>query len=114
MSNEGGGLWLPSAAARITIFLFFFSMLVMSLFLLGNFQSFLDTTQTMLLAIFEGSSLLYVVAALYWVVVRIVLAVRRRRRVNIVGVVLSLLGVAFLLGAYLVFGFLIAWLKPLN
>jgi len=114
MNKEGQELWLPSAAARITLFLFFFSLLVMSLFLLGNFQSFLDSTQTMLLAVFEGASLLYVVAALYWVIVQIVLAIRGVARLNAVSLVLSILGIGFLLGAHLVFGFLIAWLEPVN
>lgn len=114
MNKEGQELWLPSAAARITLFLFFFSLLVMSLFLLGNFQSFLDSTQTMLLAVFEGASLLYVVAALYWVIVQIVLAIRGVARLNAVSLVLSILGIGFLLGAHLVFGFLIVWLEPVN
>lgn len=114
MASGENELWLPSATARISVFLFFFSLLVLSLFLLGNFQNFLDSTQVILIHIFEGSSLLYVVTALYFVGLRIVMAIRRRLRLATLPVVVSFLGAVFLFAVYLFFGFLVAWLKPLN
>lgn len=114
MKRRSNGMWLPSVVAGITIFLFFFSLLVLALFLLGNLQNFLDSTQSMLLRIFEISSLLYVVSALYYVVLDIILAIRKKRRLHPVSMVLSIAGAALVFGTYLFFGFLITWLNPLN
>lgn len=114
MDDRDQELWLPRVTAGLCIFLFFFSLLVLSLFLLGNFQNFLDTTQTLLLRIFETSSLLYVVAALYNVILRIVLAIKKRVRWHTLPAVTTLLGAVFLFASYLAFGFLFAWLRPLN
>ncbi|HUX21606.1 MAG TPA: hypothetical protein VMW69_10245 [Spirochaetia bacterium] len=114
METSNEQFWLPSVVARICFFLFFFSLLVLSLFLLGNFQNFLDSTQVSLLHIFEGSSLLYVVTTLYYVVLRIVTAIRRCLRWRTLPVIVALVGAVFLFAAYLFFGFLFAWLKPLN
>jgi magnesium-transporting ATPase (P-type) len=114
MDRADQNLWLPSVVGRMCIFLFFFSFLVLSLFLLGNFQNFLDSTLIVLLRMFEISSLLYVVAALYYGVLRIVPAVRKTVPWKTIPVVLSLVGAAFLFALYLFFGFLLAWLKPLN
>lgn len=114
MTTQHTRLWLPSAVTRISIFLFFFSLLVLSLFLLGNFQSFLDSTQTMLLHIFESSSLLYVVSVIFFVIMRAVLAVRGFERFRPLSVVLALLGACFLFAVYLGFGFLLTWIAPLN
>ena len=114
MGEDNHELWLPSAVGRMSLFLFFFSLLVLSLFLLGNFQNFLDSTQTMLLSIFETTSLLYIVAVLFNVVVRIVLAAQGRGKWRGLSAVLSLLGAAVFTAMYLFFGFLFAWLKPLN
>ena len=49
------------------------------LFLLGNLQEFLDTTQLLLLRIAGISSFLYVVFGLYSAVIALVQSIRRQR-----------------------------------
>lgn len=114
MNHRSRDLWLPSTLRRVCLFLFFFSLLVLSLFLLGNFQNFLDSTQTMLLGIFETTSLLYVVAALFYIIILVVVAVGRKRSFKFLSMLLSLFGAAAFFATYLFFGFLFAWLKPVN
>ncbi len=70
------GIWLPFLLRRTHLFLFWFSLLVFLLFLLGNMQEFLDSTQRLLLSLLGFSSVLsaiigcYVFIALivYWIV----------------------------------------------
>jgi len=69
-------IWLPFVLRRMHLFLFWFSLLIFLLFLLGNIQEFLDSTQRLLLTMLGFSSVLcvmigcYVFIALivYWIV----------------------------------------------
>jgi hypothetical protein len=59
--------------------LFFFTLVVLGLYVLGNLQSFMDPTQIMLLDIVRVSSLTGVILGLYSLTYRIVMLANGRR-----------------------------------
>lgn len=95
--------WLVS---RAVVFCFLFSLLAFALYLLGNFQEFLDSTQVLLLAVLRFSLLAEVgLAALY---LPIVLLRGELRAGRLILVLLSaVLCMALLLGL----SFLSAWFQ---
>ncbi len=50
--------WFFRASEKILIFLFFIHLFVFTLYISGNFQSFLDSTQIMLLNITVGAAII--------------------------------------------------------
>ena len=90
------------------------ALLVLSLFLVGNFQNFLDSTQIMLLGLFEVTSLLFVVSTLFFSATTAILAIRKHRPWRLLPVVLSLAAAGGLFGLHWLFKFLLVWLNPVN
>lgn len=107
-------IWLPTLLARLGTFLFVFALLVLSLFLLGNFQSFLNSTLVMLLDLFEVTSMLFVVTALFYCLTTATFAIRRRLPWRLGSMVVSLGAAGALLGLHWIFNFLLVWLNPVN
>jgi hypothetical protein len=97
--------WLIS---RAVLFLFIFSLLLFALYLLGNFQQFLDSSQIMLLQILK----ICLLAEFFWgaLYVALVFLLRRQRRLAL-KVVLCLLSMLFCGALLLLLSFLSAWLK---
>lgn len=109
MANKNRLLWLPSVVGRVCVFLFFFTLATILLFLLGNFQSFLDSTQLFLLHLFDISCVVFVVACLYYIAVLISMAVRQKQ-VRVFRLVIAIAGAAVFASLYVVVRFLLAWL----
>lgn len=63
------------------VFSFLASLLVLGLFLIGNYQEFLDTSQFMLLDILAITSIVCVFTGLYYMVTLVMWMVRRRHLV---------------------------------
>ena len=76
MSKEQG--WLPVVVGRICGFLFAMSAVLVSLFILGNAQEFLDSTQMMLLEMLQGVTLLFLIVSLYYEALLVILGIRFR------------------------------------
>jgi hypothetical protein len=114
MDIHARGVWLPSVLGRTCVFLFVFTLLILSLFIVGNFQSFLDATQIMLLDLFEGTSLLYIVAALFYAGSVVVFSVRRKKAPKALPLAAVLVAAGGLAALHWVFSFLLVWLKPVN
>lgn len=68
MRTHEPSLWLPTALGRFCFFLFSVTVIVFSLFLLGNFENFLDSTQILLLKASAVLSELLAVSCLYYAV----------------------------------------------
>ncbi|RKX73188.1 MAG: hypothetical protein DRP87_19335 [Spirochaetes bacterium] len=92
--------WLPGFISKICIYLFFFNLLVLILFLLGNFQEFLDSTQVLLLEILKISALLFIIFIGYYACMILYFTVRSKR-LHFFRLIISLGG--FLLGVFLFF-----------
>jgi len=114
MDAHERGVWLPSVLGRTCVFLFVLTLLILSLFVVGNFQSFLDATQIMLLDIFEGTSLLYVVTALFYAGSAVAFSVRRKQALKALPLAAAIVAAVGLLALHWVFNFLLVWLKPVD
>ncbi len=98
--------WL---AARTAVFCFVLSQLALALYLLGNFQEFLDSTQVLLLALLRLTLIAGILAALVFAVVSIVVGRPRAGRL-----ILCFLSIVYSGALLLVTGFLSAWLQLPN
>jgi hypothetical protein len=87
---------------------FVLAALLFALYLLGNFQEFLDSTQALLLRLLRPALLAEVLLALLYIVL---LLVRARRRLLVGRLVLSFLSVVLCAGLLLATGFLSAWFQ---
>ena len=90
------------------MFFFIFSLLLFLLYLLGNFQEFLDSTQIFLIQLLKISLLAEVFAGLLYLVM--VFLLRRQRRF-LGKVILCSLSVLTSFVLLLAFSFLTAWLQ---
>ena len=97
--------WL---VARAVVFLFVLSLLLFGLYLLGNFQEFLDTTQVFLLEVLRLSLLAEVFLGVLYMF--LVFFLRRQRRF-FAKLVLCFLSVVFCWILLLGISFLSAWFQ---
>lgn len=98
--------WL---AGRAAVFCFALSQLALALYLLGNFQEFLDFTQVLLLVLLRLALLAGILSALTYAVVSFVVGRPRAGRL-----VLCFLSVAYSAALLLVTGFLSSWFQLPN
>lgn len=97
--------WLVS---RTVVFFFIFSLLLFLLYLLGNFQEFLDSTQIFLIQLLKVSLLAEVFVGLLYLLM--VFLLRRQRRF-LGKVILCSLAVVASFVLLLAFSFLTAWFQ---
>ncbi len=106
-------IWLQTVIARVCVFFFALTAIAFLLFLLGNLQEFLESTQIALLRTAAISSFLYIICSIYFIGIAIVQAFRR----GIVGwyrVVLIILGLVIALGVMLFTNFLQSWIEQVR
>lgn len=97
--------WL---VARGVVFFFIFSLLLFLLYLLGNFQEFLDTTQIFLIKLLKTSLLTEVFLGALYIVLVFIVGQQRRRYLKLILCSLSVV-LSYLL--LLAFSFLSAWFQ---
>ncbi len=102
-------LWLPIIFRRSAWFLYTVSLIVLLLYLLGNVQEFLDSTQKMLLTLLGVTSFSGGIASLYFAVS---LGIRSwfRRRNELPGVLLALCSSLLAFGGSVAVTYLLAWM----
>jgi hypothetical protein len=98
--------WL---AGRTAVFCFVLSLLSLALYLLGNFQDFLDSTQVLLLSLLRLSLLAGILAALCFAAVSVAAGRPRAGRL-----ILCFLMVVYSGALLLAAGFLSAWFQLPN
>jgi len=91
------------------VFCFVLSQLALALYLLGNFQEFLDSTQVLLLVLLRLALLAGILSALTYAVVSFVVGRPRAGRL-----VLCFLSAAYSAALLLVTGFLSSWFQLPN
>lgn len=72
-------MWLQHIAGRLCIFLFAFNAIAAGLFLLGNAQEFLESTQLLLLRMLKTGSIVFLCTLVYFIVILIVEGIRLGR-----------------------------------
>jgi len=111
-SHRRGRIFLLSSlywlVARTVVFFFIFSLLLFLLYLLGNFQEFLDSTQIFLVQLLKVSLLAEVFVGLLYLLM--VFMLRRQRRF-LGKVILCSLSVVVSFVLLLAFSFLTAWFQ---
>jgi hypothetical protein len=111
-SHRRGRVFLLSSlywlVARTVVFFFIFSLLLFLLYLLGNFQEFLDSTQIFLIQLLKISLLAEVFVGLLYLLM--VFLLRRQRRF-LGKVILCSLSVTACFMLLLAFSFLSAWFQ---
>ena len=111
-SHSRGRIFILSSlywlVARVVVFFFIFALLLFLLYLLGNFQEFLDSTQIFLIQLLKVSLLAEVFFGLLYLL--LVFMMRRQRRLlgKLILCFLSIVGCFVLL---LAFSFLSAWFQ---
>ncbi|MBI9105505.1 MAG: hypothetical protein JEZ04_02105 [Spirochaetales bacterium] len=65
------GKLLVSVAGRITVFLYLFSVLILLLYIQGNFQDFLDASLSGLLTAYKYTALMFISTALSYIFILI-------------------------------------------
>ena len=111
-SHRRGRIFLLSSlywlVSRTVVFFFIFSLLLFLLYLLGNFQDFLDSSQIFLIHLLKVSLLAEVFTGLLYLTM--VFLLRRQRRL-LGKVILCSLSVASSFVLLLAFSFLTAWFQ---
>jgi hypothetical protein len=109
MAKFRGNLWLPALSRKVTVFLFFLSISLLFLYIIGNLQRFMDSTLVRLLSYFTLSASLYLITSILSLILHIAERLYEARSgvAYVTFIVLSdLVMLAFLLGVE----FILAWL----
>ena len=110
---EKRSFWIDTVVSRASIVFFSLSIITFLLFLLGNVQEFLDSTQIVLLRVASISSFVYVVAAIYFIGISVVFRMHRER-VGWHRLVLVIIGFVVELGVLLVTNFIQSWIEQVR
>ena len=93
---------------RSLVFFFVVSLLLLGLYLLGNFQGFLDTSQLFLLESLEFFLLIEVVLSLFYIIFILYYAVSTGK-MRLLRLILAFLSLSFCFALLLALKFLSAW-----
>ncbi len=110
MTRSGHDHWMAALLEKSLVFLFQFSLIVLGLYVLGNFQKFLDLSQNILLQTLIISSLLGGIISLYWMLFQIGTWFIMKR-VYIMKFIYCLLLLLFNSAVLLVFKFFVSWFQ---
>jgi hypothetical protein len=105
--------WIQTVVSRVCVFLFSLFLISFLLFLLGNLQEFLDSTQLVLLRVSGAAAFFYVVATIYFIVIAVAMAIRRLE-VGWYRVVLAVIGLLLAAGVLLFTNFLRSWIEQVR
>jgi len=110
MARSGHDHWMAALLEKSLVFLFQFSLIVLGLYVLGNFQNFLDLSQNILLQTLIISSLLGGILSLYLMLYQIA-SWFMVKRVHIMKFICSLLLLLFNSAVLVLFKFFISWFQ---
>jgi hypothetical protein len=79
MFNDLKDTWLFSLLGRLTFFFVVFSLFIFSLYIIGNFQEFLDSSQFLLLKLLEIISLFAGIFSLYYIFFLMFIAIMEKK-----------------------------------
>ncbi len=106
---------LRTISGLVSLYLFFCTLVVIMLFIVGNYQSFLESTNTFLLKLLEWTLFVFCISDLYYLFFYfydLVKSKRRdRRRVKWTGLVWSGFGFAYGISVLFALNLILTWLK---
>ena len=105
--------WIPGTIKKISVFLFLLAAVVFIIFIIGNFQEFLDSTQLVVLNIFEIIAAAFIISGIYHIIFTIVMMVRSRTQ-EFISLGITLAGEAIVISFFLLSNIIIAVTKTVN
>lgn len=105
---------LRTVSGLVSLYLFFCTIVVAMLFVVGNYQGFLESTNTFLLNLLEWVLFVFCIADLYYLAFYFYDMVKRRkrerRRVRLTGLIWSSFGFAYGLVLLFTLNLILVWL----
>ncbi|MBN1697813.1 MAG: hypothetical protein JW881_09890 [Spirochaetales bacterium] len=101
--------WLFHVLGKLTLFLVLFSLLLLFLYIVGNFQEFLDATQIFLLKTLEITLLASAIIATYYIVFLFLIAFLEKK-IYLLRLVLAIIAIIICLFLFIALKFLTSWL----
>ena len=102
--------WIPELIKKISVFLFLITAVVFLTFVIGNFQEFLDSTQLILLNIFEIISVIFIISGIYHIIFTIIRMIRFRSH-EFISLGIAFVGEAIVISFFLLSNIIIAVTK---
>ena len=106
-------LWIPGVIRKISILLFYITVVIFLIFLIGSFQEFLDSTQLILLNIFEIVAGAFIVTGIYHIIIISVMMVRSKSR-KIISLLITIAGEFIVIFFFLLVNMISAVTKTVN
>lgn len=103
-------LWLPIILKRLSFLVFFLSLILLILFLLGNNQDFLDSTQEMLLSIMEWSFSLLILCTFFYALFLLFFGIIRKKFLIIIYMAFPLVIAVISTALVVLVKFIILWI----
>lgn len=101
-------MYLARIAGHSALYLFFFSLIVVFVYVVGNIQGFLEETLLLLLTIFEWSLFVFFIIDIYYAIFSVVRIARGGKK--FASPFFALLGLLYGLGMLLGVNYMTSWL----
>lgn len=106
--------WIPLLINKITTFLFILAFIVFITYIIGNFQIFLDSTQLILLHIFESISIIFILIGFYHIFFSIMDIINVQSKKKIINIGLIITGELIIISIYILVKLIIVITKTVN
>ncbi|MCK5200650.1 MAG: hypothetical protein KAR21_19985 [Spirochaetales bacterium] len=106
-------LWIPGVIRKISILLFYITAVVFLIFLIGSFQEFLDSTQLILLNIFEIVAGVFILSGIYHIIITTAVMISSKSHAFI-SLGITLAGEAIVISFFILVNMIIAITKTVN
>jgi hypothetical protein len=105
-------VWLPILTRRIFSFLLSFQIITFVLFVLGNIQEFLDSTQMLLLSIQRFSGIFFICFGMYTILSQIIAGIVEKK-FYVLRFIATIAGYILGIGMVVIVFFFLTWTSPL-
>ena len=111
--KKNTGFWIPEIIRKISILLFLLTAVVFLTFVIGNFQEFLDSTQLLLLNIFEIVAGVFILSGIYHIIITTAVMISSKSHAFI-SLGITLAGEAIVISFFILVNMIIAITKTVN
>lgn len=105
--------WIPVVIRKISILLFLITAVVFLIFIIGSFQEFLDSTQLILLNIFEIVAGTFIITGIYHLIITTVLMIRSGPH-TFISLIITITGEFIVISFFLLANMISAVTKTVN
>ena len=105
--------WIPGIIRKLSILLFLLTAVIFLIFIIGSFQEFLDSTQLIILDIFEIVAGTYIITGIYHMIIISVLMIRSRSN-KVISLIIAIAGEFIVISFFLLANMISAVTKAVN